>query len=262
MSNPAYVYENLVETQLDGSPPGGSASSSTEDATYGLENLYDGIYAKPFRFTSTSGGYIEIDFGSAQSFDTVFIGGHNMLAAGGTVKAGASANPSTTVGTIVHRDQDIWVNTGTQSARYVRVTLTDTNSENVQIGELVIGLRVALPRPPQWGIEPEDIDEGVTLETNGGVLWDYEYFKRYGLDLPFRFPESERAAFRLFNTHVDRVPFVLIPNPATVDAYYGRKLRGIKPRPAGAFRDGSSLALWYDLLIQFRTESLGLVVNL
>jgi hypothetical protein len=256
MSAPAYLVTNLAAA--------GTLSASTEDTDWPLANLVDTILAKPFKFIVTTGGYIEADLGSTQSFNTVALLGHNLLAVGsGTVKAGASANPSTTVGTLVYRASDLWCNVGAQSARYVRVTFTDTNTENSFIGELVIGQRVALPRAAKWGIEPSREEMDIVNSTIRGVDYVNKLFGRERFMVTFRFPESERASFKALHTAVGGklLPFLWLPNPATsADCYYMRKESDFKPAIAGTGMDGASIALWYDYTLELMEESHGAFV--
>lgn len=264
---PEYIHENLLAVTIGGSPATGSITPSSEDAAYPVENLFDGLYAKPFRSESPSTLNIVIDLGAPQSFNAVGIMGHNGVALAGTVKAGNSPSPSTVVGTFTFREQDMWVDVGTQAAQYITIELTDANTANIQIGELVIGQRVALPRSLFWtngqsSYRPHQMEEGVTLQTNGGVTWDYELFEQYQLEGLFRFPQSEYAQFRLFHSRTKRTnPFVWIPNipSQTEEVYFVKRTRGMIVSHSQPGADSGSVRHWYDLPITLIGESLGLI---
>lgn len=265
---PAYVHDNLLIAALTGSPPDGAISASTEDSVYTLENLFDELYPVPFRFTVDTGGHIEVDFGSAVAFDTVGILGHNLATlSSGTVKAGASPNPGSTVATLAYREQDIWADTESQSARYVRVTLAGTTEDEVvQIGELVIGLRVALPRAAFWtngdsSFRQSILEEGVTLVTNGGHPYDYELYETGRIEQEFFFPQSEYAAFELFRRRTVRVPFLWIPNVNEDACMYGRRDRGFIIRHTQPASDAGTVKHWHRWPCNITAESLGLITT-
>lgn len=257
MGRPAYIYTNLVEAAA-------GLSSSTEDAAYPLVNIYNRIKAHPFKFTTTA-GYVEVDLGSSIAFDTVAVIGHDATAMGGTVKAGATANPSTTVGTFTHRTEDVWVS-ASATAQYVRVTLSGDLQD---IGELVIGTRVLFPRQARWGIVTGDQASGVTHRTYGGVTWDYESYEFQIVRVTFRFPQSEYETFRLFSRRVARNPFVYIPDVAQATLFYVKKARSYLPQPvapgvdtanSNPFAASGNLSQWYDWTVDMEAESLGLSV--
>lgn len=249
MGNPAYVYINLIEDAA-------GLSSSTEDASYPVTNIYDRVKANPFKFT-VANGYVEIDLGAPIAFDMFGLVGHNATSLTGTVKADNTPVPTTTIATLTHRTEDLW-SIASATAQYIR--FTSTAGDITQIGEMILGTRTVLPRAARWGIGKGITAEGVTYKTYGGATWDYENYAQRYLRPTFRFPESEYAAFELFSTRVQRNPFLWIPNVSNPEVYYVKKMRGFDPEPVAPGRDGSSMALWYDWRVAMEAESLGLAV--
>jgi hypothetical protein len=224
MGLPAYLVTNLISGNS-------TITSDTEDANYPHENLYDQILANPFRFTVTTGGYIEVDLGSAQSFDTIFLGGHNLDASATIViTAGNSPAPTTGIAAPAYRAGGmVAVITPTQSARYIRITITDSNTDNTEIGELVIGARVALPRSFRHGFGGGVLQQNLQMETERGVKWVYKQYQREQREYEFRIDgDAELSDFRTLHNAVDGnlTPFVWIPDISGTDVYYVRKERG------------------------------------
>ncbi len=256
MGYPAYLIANLVED--------GTLSSSTEDADYPLENLFDQILAKPFKAVSTTTAYIEVDHGSAVPYDTVAVLNHNLTAAGtAVVTGGAGAAPASVIGASTYRANDIWWNVGSRNERYTRITLADANTRNLYVGELVVGLRTALPRASRWGRQQGLEETDLEHETNRGVKWPYKLVSREIREYVFRFPESEFAAFKLLHQTLQGQlrPFLYIPNVALTEALYVRKEPSFRPQSNDApGMDGSLLATWYDYTLTLTEESRGVEI--
>ncbi len=256
MGYPAYLISNLLED--------GTLSSSTEDADYPLENLFDAILALPFKAVSTTAAYIEIDHGAAVPYDTVALLNHNMTSSGSAVvTGGASAAPASVIGASAYRESNIWWDVGSRNERYTRITLADANTRNLYVGELVIGMRVELPRSSRWGRQQGLEEMDIEHETNRGVKWPYKLVSREIREYVFRFPESEFADFKLLHTSLQGQlrPFLWIPNTALTESLYVRKEPSFRPESSDApGMDGSSLATWYDYTLTLTEESRGVEI--
>lgn len=189
--------------------------SGGEDPNFPKENLIDGDYSNPFRFTSLTGGIIEIDFLTPKIFDGVFIGNHNFdPTAAVTVRVGATSPPGTIIDTPAFKEKNIISKLASQVFQFMSVEIVDGNTDPTEIGELVVGIRQLLPRGIRFGFQP-GIEQEVILErTNRGKRYALELFQLERRTYSFRFLDSERAAFRNFwegvNGSVD--PFVWIEN--------------------------------------------------
>jgi hypothetical protein len=258
MSAPAYIVTNLLAAAA-------AITVDTEDAIFVRGNLYDKVLGKPFKFASHSAGYIEIDNGSAKQYDTIAILGHNLTADGSVVvKGGGSANPATTIGTAVYREDSLWINVGSRNERYTRVIFADTNPDAITIGELVIGKRIALPRPPRWGVQPTKEETDLTFETVRGVNSSYKLANREKRKFTFRFPQSEYSSFKALHelTGGQVTPFVWLPNPASeAEVLYVRKQPNCEPQAMDQpGRDSDGLRHWYDFTLELREEVHGALV--
>ncbi len=193
---------------------------SSEDASFPKENLIDGDYSVPFRFNSLVGGTIEIDFLTAITFDTVFLGNHNFdPTAVVTIKVGGVSPPTTLVDTLAHREKNIVSLLPSQSFRFLEIGIADANVALTEIGELVVGIRTILPRGIRFGFTPGIRQDLITERTNRGKRYALELFELERRQYSFRFPESERSQFLAFwkavNGSLD--PFVWIENESQLD---------------------------------------------
>lgn len=201
-------------------------SSSTADAVYGLPYLYDEVLARPFRFASSSGGWIEIDLGESTAVDAVAILNHNLAATATVVlKSGATPAPSATLATITWREANMWAALTDPEHRYYRLEIADANSEATEIGELVLGKRIQLPRSRRWGQKPGRQRSDIMLETEHGVKHVYERFQREVRDYAWRVLESELKPFTDLDSQLrGRLnPFVWIPDTSAREAFLARR---------------------------------------
>jgi len=216
----AILKENLLEAA--------SLTSSTEDTAFTLSNLFDGIAASRFAFTVTTGGWIEVDNGSAKAFDTLHFVNHNLDSGVDIdVFAGATPNPGTPIASnIPWREFDIWKDLGTQSARYVRVVFSESNSDNTALGELRLGTRVELPQAHRFGKVPGKTNRDIFHETQADVAWVYHVSSREIRELMWRILETDLAKFEaLFDDVLARtIPFTFIMDTTTVDVMLVRFL--------------------------------------
>lgn len=217
---------------------------SSEDPSFPKENLIDGDYSVPFRFNSLTGGTIEIDFLTAVTFDTVFLGNHNFdPTATFTIKVGASSPPTTLVDSPGYRVKNIVSLLSSQSFRFLEIGIADANLGLTEIGELVVGVRTVLPRGIRFGFTPGIQQQIIKERTNRGKRYALELFELERRQYSFRFPESERSEFLAFwkavNGSID--PFVWIENesqlPPVESLFVSLETEGFDPseldEPAG-----------------------------
>ena len=192
----------------------------SEDSAFPKENLIDGDYSAPFRFAVTTGGIIDVDFLTALTFDSVFLGNHNFNSGVVvTVKVGASFPPTTVVDTPGFRAKNILSRFSSQTFRFLRVEIVEGNTANTEIGEMVVGVRTVLPRGIRFGFTPAIQQEVILERTNRGKRFALELFQLERRTYSIRFPDSERAQFLAFwngvNGSLD--PFVWIEDDDAVD---------------------------------------------
>jgi hypothetical protein len=159
-----------------------------------------------FRGTSTSALSVLIDLGSALAADTVAIINHN-FAAGATIslKAGGSSPPSTVVVTPSYRQYDVWASFTLTSAQYWLLEIASSQANALEIGQLLIGARVTLPRARRiaQGYSPAQTRSLISGETYGGVLYNYLLFSRKVLNPSFRIgSEAELDVFAQLDAEV------------------------------------------------------------
>ncbi len=260
MGYPAYIATNLAVDAVSV-----DVVNDLDSTNFPASYVNDEILATVTKMDGI-GGQIIFDLTNSPfiSYNSVFIGNHSLTAVGTYgLYSGPSLVSFSGLGFGTVRLKNMWLPFTNQTVNpFFRVDLTDaTLDDQIEIGEIVIGPRVVLPRPPMWGIGKQQANKGITLETLGGVTWDYE-LNHYKIFQPtFRFPESEYATFLAFNDAVGRSPFVYIPDVDSSEAYYVKKDRGFDPRPIGAGMDGSSMAHWYDWTPTLRCQSEGIAVS-
>ncbi|MEE8262761.1 MAG: hypothetical protein V3R83_09895 [Gammaproteobacteria bacterium] len=187
---PSFISGNLLT--------GSVLTVSSEDAAFPKDNLRDGDFANPLRFTSGTSSSVEIDFLSAKSFDRLFIGNHNFdPSVTLTVKAGGLSPPTTVIDTPSFKVESILSKFTEQSARFLRLEITDAQPGGgvTEIGELVAGLRVKFPRGIRFGSQIHIQQESIRKRTNRGKRYALELFRLPRRAYTFRFPQSERQAF-------------------------------------------------------------------
>lgn len=209
---PSYISGNLLTSSAE-------ITVSTEDSVYVKENLFDGDYSNPFRFTIAAGGSILIDFLTAQTFDAVFIGNHNFDPAA-TIDVGVgTASPMTSINTPAFIAKNIISKFASQSQRFLEIAISDAGDDITEIGELIVGVRTALPRSFRFGFTPGIQQEAIIERTNRGKRYALELFELVRRQYTFRFPLSEKAQFLAFWTAVNGSlnPFVWLENNAEAD---------------------------------------------
>lgn len=236
---------------------------STEDSAYPVENIYDRQAARVFRGTSLTALTILVDFGAAISADTVALVNHNLTASATLdLKAGAASPPGATVATPTYRQYDLWKGFTVQSARYWLLTIADTNPDYLQIGQLLIGTRVAFPRARRIGQSyvPATKRSNISGETYAGVLWNYHLFQRNQFNPSFRVGSATELAVL---TGLDAAvygnlwPFLYIPDATKADCYYVRKEPDMEPQEYGRI---TGAELVHDYQMTLIEESRGLEI--
>jgi hypothetical protein len=257
MKKPAYFLANFLASAA-------AITTSTEDDLFVKANLYDQIAGKPFKFTSSTTGYIEIDHGAAATYDTIAIIGHNLTAESSVVvKGGAAANPSTVIETAEYREDCLWIDLGSRNERYTRVVFTDTNPDKITIGEIVLGTRIELPRAPRFGVQASREEMDLAFETVRRVESVYKLGGRERRKYAFRFPQSEYDDFRDMHMAVggQAAPFVWIPDQDGAEVFYVRKQAGFDPRASEEpAQDSDGLDEIYDYDLELREEVHGVLV--
>ncbi|RPH38302.1 hypothetical protein EHM92_00025 [bacterium] len=254
----AYLATNLITSAATITP-------STEDTAYPRANLYDKQAARVFKGTSLTSLTILIDFEASVQADTISLINHNLTASAVlSLKAGSGSPPSTVVATPVYRQHDLWKAFTAVSARYWLLTITDSNSVAIQIGQLLIGNRTVFPRARRIGesYRPAQKRNTISGETYAGVLWNYHLFERREFNPSFRVSSAaELAVLTALDASVfgNVYPFVYIPDASGVDVYYVRKEQDYQPQEIGRL---SGLELAHDYQMTLVEESRGLEIKL
>lgn len=242
---------------------GATITPSSEDSAYPKANLYDKQAARVFRSESQTSLTILIDFGAAITADSIALINHNLTAAATlSLKADGSNPPTTGVATPAYRAHDLWEAFVSTTARYWLLTITDSNSSDIEIGQLVIGLRVAFPRGRRIAESYKPVRERSVIsgETYAGVLWNYYLFDRRKFNPTFRVGSAaELAVLSGLDAAVygSLHPFVYIPDVAGADVFYVRKEQSFEPQEIARIA-GSELV--HDYAMALVEESRGLEI--
>lgn len=256
MGMPGYIVENLVSSSTP-------LTSSTEDSIYTLDNLYDKILAKPFKFTVTTGGWVQVDLTASESIDTLGLMGHNFDSSATIVVKADNSNPPTTVrGSPTYRENGLWVDLGSISARYVLIQITDSNTDNSYFSQLIINTRTEFSKQRFPGSHTPGIEETkVAMETERGVRYRFALFNRNEITSTWRLTETQLAEFRAFHNAVrgSQYPFLFIPNVEESDVYYVRLAEdSFMPRELAGRGGWKS---YFEHVLKFSEESHGEAVN-
>jgi hypothetical protein len=255
MGKSAYIIGNLISANTP-------LTSSTEDSLYTLANLYNLRPAIPFRFTVGTGGWIEIDTLGSKNYDTLALIGHNLLSTATVeVKVGASSPPTTTVGTPVWNDKRMWIDLGAQTARYVRVTITDANGVATKVGELILHNRTTTPRARRLGQTPAIARSQIAMMTQHLLPWVYTRGVINQWNFAFRVVGlTEEQQMRDLDAAVEgsEIPYLMIED---VDmepdhSFFGRKEPGYAPVELSDLV-GPAEEQVFDYLMLFTEDSLG-----
>jgi hypothetical protein len=237
---------------------------STEDAAYPKANLYDRQAARVSRATSKTALTVLVDFGAAIVANTVALVNHN-LTSGATLslKAGSGSPPSTVIATPIYRQYDLWKGFASQSARYWLLEIADSNPDYLQIGQLLIGIRIAFPRARRIGQSyvPALKRSNISGETYAGVLWNYHLFQRHQFNPNFRVGSAAELAVLTgldASVYGNLWPFLYIPDATKVDCYYVRKEADMEPQETARI---TGAELVHDYQMTLIEESRGLEIQ-
>jgi hypothetical protein len=249
-----YLATNVINDDSDLTP-------STEDEDYPVENIYDRVAARVFRGTSKTALSIIIDLGAAVQCDTFAIINHNFTqGATITLKNGTSSPPTDVVAVIAWREFDIWKTFAAISRRYWSITIADSNSEYLAIGQILLGSKINLPRARRIGesYSPNRQRELIGGETYAGVSHNYYLFDRKTFNPVFR--TASAAELEIFDG-MDRAlygnvyPFLYVPDVAGTDCYYVKKDPQFEAAELGRIAGGE---LVHELSLNLVEESRGL----
>jgi hypothetical protein len=248
----AFLATNLITSAATITP-------STENTAYPRANLYDKIAAKVFRCTSPTALTILIDFGANVTADTIALINHN-LSAGATIslKADGSNPPTTAIASPTYRANDLWKAFTSTTARYWLLTIASGGTANLQIGQLILGVRTAFPRGRRIGNYSPKVDrQNISMESYGGAVNAYQLFDRKNFNPTFRVLESERSIFTALDLAVkgNLYPFLYIPDGTGADCHYARKEVSYEPQEID-----KSTEIVYDYQMTLVEESRGLEV--
>lgn len=221
----AYLATNLIDGDAVLLP-------SSEDAAYPVENIFDREVANVFRGTSTSALSISIEFTGSKSPDTIAILNHNFTS-GVTIELyNGDTSPPTLITAIPYRLNDIWKAISGVSAQILILDISDSNADELQVGQIVIGNRVALPARRIGSAFRPAIDRRIIRgETYGGVIYSYHLFERREFNPQFRLTESQFDIIETLDATVfgSLYPFVYIPDSSLTPCYYVRKEDAFEP---------------------------------
>lgn len=251
----------LVNNQISGSA---TLTPSTEDDAYPVENLYGLQAANIFRCESKTALTILIDFGAAVTADTIAIINHNFSDVSVlSLKAGSVNPPTTVVASPTYREHDIWKSFVSLAARYWLLTITDSNANYLEIGQLIIGTRTAMPRARlMGGYKPAKKRSNLTEETYAGVPYVYHLFERHEFNPSFRVASAAELAILQDlddQTYGNFKPFLWIPDQLGTECYYVRKQRDFEPEEQKGRLPNAELVHDYQMLLV--EESRGLDIQ-
>jgi hypothetical protein len=250
----AVVAENEI-------PADSTFTLSSEDSSYPSANLIDRQAANVCRGTSGTTWTIEIDAGVAILVDTIALINHNWTSgASVSLKADTFSPPTTVRVSPSYRANDIWASLAALSLRYWLLTVTDTNSDPLQLGQVILGTRAALPRARRIneGYVPGRDRANLSGETYAGLFWKYHLYERRKLNPSFRIADAaELAIFQNLDQAVygDVLPFVYIPEVSEADVLYVRKEPAFYPSELNKIAGGD---IAHDYAMELIEESRGL----
>ncbi len=252
----AYLINNIISGTA-------SITPSTENAAYPVTNIYDGIAANVFRGTSKTALSLVIDLGAAIEADTIALINHNLTQAGTAILRAGNTNPPTTiVTTLGYRAFDSWKAFTLQAARYWSLTFADSNTDYLQLGQMVLGIRVALPVGRRMGgYKPARMRSHITGETIAGVMHSYFLYERMQFNPLFRIhgqTDLDILADLDATAYGNVKPWVWIPDVTGSDCYYVRKEGNFEPEEQ-AWKVQNKMI--YDYMMQLTEESRGLNIQ-
>lgn len=251
----AFLISNIISESAELTP-------STENTSYPAENIFDTIAAQVFRSESKTTLTLLIDLGAAVQADTIALVNHNLTAVGtATLKAGNTNPPTSVVATFTYRALDMWKAFTLQAARYWLLTITDSNPDYLQIGQILLGVRTALPVGRRMGgYKPARMRGLITEETIAGVVYSYLLYERMSFNPLFRVKTADELAIlsALDAAAFGNVkPWLWIPDSTGADCFYVRKEGNFEPEEQKWRVQGEMI---HDYMMQLTEESRGLEI--
>lgn len=218
MDYPAYAVVNKGASA--------SVTASSEDSVYVLENLVDGIMGKPAVANSGSSWWIEFDLGGATQLNGWAILGHNFgIGMTAVLKAGSGTNPAATIATFTYRSGSMFAGFTAASHRFWRLTITDSNAGDLQIGEMFPMLYAPFPRGIRFGGPQRRKERRQTvLTTIGGVKHVTHFYTRRTPEYPFRYLDSQLDEIEALDDLLigQLNPFIFIPDTGSNNVLFAR----------------------------------------
>lgn len=205
----------------------GTATPSTEDSGYPIENLYDNRPTKPFRFEATTGNIVW-DFTTARQFDGIVVCRHNLQDALPGVRIQANSGnvwtspPFNRLLTVRAADldghtrniADDFSAVALRSYRYWRFIVGSANDVAVSLGEMFLGAMRALPNSVDFPVS--DTIEQPLIEHQTDFLGNLNYdlgVKRRNFNGTTKVTLSGRAVIQQYwdACHGRALPHFIIP---------------------------------------------------
>ena len=204
---------------------GVSVTASSEASGYPVTNR---IAGKPWRSTGVAAEWIEFDKGAASAFTLAALVGHNLSSAATiTVKAGASANPSTFSQVMTWREFTAFVLFASQSYRYIRIAFVDTTNAYgfLEVRKPILGAYVHSGMSPMFGMTDAPQFSTRRMETPYFVPSVEELAERAALTMQFRNLSSTtvttlKSLIRTLKKDVN--PLFVIPDSTVNNGYLMR----------------------------------------
>jgi hypothetical protein len=212
-------------------------SSSSDQPEYPDDNVANLPISKPWRTVGNASQWIEFDLGATLGFDLIALVNHNLTAGATiTIKAGASAAPSTVIGTMTARQFDAFkLFSSLQSYAFVRIEISDPSNVNnfISVGAVLLGASTVLGFGFNFGWQPSDVQNNLTLTTEYNVLHSFElnYQKELSLDFEeLTTSQLEQLRQIYLAAKQDIFPFFWIPDAAVNDGYLFRFTEAFRPK--------------------------------
>jgi hypothetical protein len=195
--NPVFLYTDLS---------GVTVTADSFLAEYPVDNLKD--YNSKTRWVSeiATDQKVYYAFPTASTCDTMVIENHNLDAALGVLKLQASSTSDfssdvTTTYTLSASSGTIYKEFNSTTKQYWRLWFSGSLNTEPFIGNCVIGKRVEIPQPYNWGYKTSnwqhDVSSKITL--GGRVRASLSYTGRYTNELAFQYvTDATRVAWILF----------------------------------------------------------------
>jgi hypothetical protein len=205
-----------------------TVSESSQSSTYPAVNVRSLPISQPWRTTGITSEYVEFDLGSAHSITLIALINHNLTSGATiTVKAGASANPSTFTQVMTWRKYDAFVVIAAQSYRYWRITFADTGNTNsyLSVGYIMLGAYTQMNAGFAYAFPFADVQANLSLPTEFNVPHNVALAYQVQFSLTFsNLTDTNMNVIRALFLEVFKnvYPFFWIPDSAVNDAYLMR----------------------------------------